>query len=86
MNVALEPVTPYVYRKVNTYTYNIVATGSPYSIQYQVHLFVSIPNSTTYTGAKQQEMSSGNNNELEYLKGLVSQVSPHSLHSTRKLI
>lgn len=24
-------------------------------------------------------MSSGNNNELEYLKGLVSQVSPNSL-------
>jgi hypothetical protein len=41
MNVALEPVTPYVYRKVNTYTYNIVATGSPYLLQYQVHLFVS---------------------------------------------
>jgi hypothetical protein len=24
LNVALVPVTPYVYRKVNTYTYNIV--------------------------------------------------------------
>jgi hypothetical protein len=77
MNVALEPVTPYVYRKVNTYT--IVATGLPYLLQYQVHLFVSIPNSTTYAGAKQQKMSSGNNNELEYLKGLVSQVSPSIL-------